>query len=192
MDIETDAPLIVVHRASLLRELLAPLPSSILHPNKKLSKIEPEGDAVQLTFEDGHTETFDAVIGADGIFSFVRKHVLGSDTDKPTPAGFWNCITVVPMDLAREKLGDKPFEKHMQWARGGGGAFTMTDVVENGTMVQIVMAHVETEHPDDRKQAMSRDDLQDAFKEWLSDSFAHGMIDVRPSSTSIPAPTYTF
>lgn len=170
--------MLVVHRASLLRELLAPLPESILYPNKKLCKIEPQDDSVRLTFEDGHSDTFDAVIGADGIFSFVRKHVIGSDADKPTPAGFWNCVTVVPMELAREKLGDKPFENHIQWARGGGGAYTMTDVVENGTMVQIVMAHVETEHPDDRKQAMSRDDLKVAFHEWLSDPFAHGMIDV--------------
>ena len=67
----------VVHRASLLRELLAPLPPDRLHASKALSEITPTAeDCIKVTFSDGQEETFHAVIGADGIFGAVRRHVL--------------------------------------------------------------------------------------------------------------------
>ncbi len=78
-----DDPGVVVHRASLLRELLAPLSKGALHANKKLTGIKEEIDGrYEITFQDGFVSHFDAVIGADGIFSSVRDYVLQDDAEK--------------------------------------------------------------------------------------------------------------
>ena len=73
----------VVHRAALLKELLAPLPPESLHTNKKMVKIDGERNGsygaagVEVSFDDGTSIAVDAVIGADGIFGFTRQYVLG-------------------------------------------------------------------------------------------------------------------
>lgn len=81
---------LVVHRASLLRELIAPLPDNRLHSNKELLKIEPSSGGIEITFQDGSVGAFDAVIGADGIFSSVRNYVLQDDAEEcaASPGGF--------------------------------------------------------------------------------------------------------
>lgn len=89
-----------VHRASLLRKLLTPLPKEALHPNKKLTTINPNESGVEISFQDDTVHQFDAVIGADGIFSTVREHVLqgvvADEQHYALPAGFWDCRNVVP------------------------------------------------------------------------------------------------
>ncbi len=87
----------VIHRAALLRELLAPLPPGIVSTSKKLVDIVPidavEGGGIELRFQDGSVERADALIGADGIFGFVRKYVLGANDAATAPvyAGWWDC-----------------------------------------------------------------------------------------------------
>ncbi|RYO93874.1 hypothetical protein DL762_000829 [Monosporascus cannonballus] len=94
-DLSGADPGIIVHRASLLRELVAPLPQDSLHTNKRLAAINPtpDMDGVELVFEDRTVDRFDAVIGADGIFSSVRSYVLQDDAGQfaASPAGFWDC-----------------------------------------------------------------------------------------------------
>ena len=41
------------------------------------SALTDHGDSVEVEFDDGTRESFDAVIGADGINSWTRRHVLG-------------------------------------------------------------------------------------------------------------------
>lgn len=65
--------LLTVHRPALLRELIDPLPQDRLHANKKATAVDEHG----ITFEDGTTAVADVIIGADGIHSLVRQHVLG-------------------------------------------------------------------------------------------------------------------
>ncbi len=68
---------ITVHRASLLRELLDPLPQHVLHANKKVTSIDECDDGkIKIIFQDGVIDSFDAVIGADGVYSSVRGYVL--------------------------------------------------------------------------------------------------------------------
>ncbi|RYP69607.1 hypothetical protein DL770_008213 [Monosporascus sp. CRB-9-2] len=121
-------PGIIVHRASLLRELVAPLPKDSLHSNKKLAAINPipDMDAVEVMFEDRTVDTFDAVIGADGIFGSVRSYVLQDDADQfaASPAGFWDCRSLVPFERAKAVLGEELFELDRQygWVGDGSGA----------------------------------------------------------------------
>lgn len=174
----------VVHRASLLRELLAPLPTSRLHANKAMSKIAEVADverSVKVDFRDGQEETFDAVIGADGIFGAVRRHVLQgtADTEGASPAGFWDCRNLVPFEKAREILGAEFFEVDRQYGWAGNGAFIMHDVLENRTKVQCVISAVEKDHPKDRKRALTREFLEETLHDWLDGPVGKGMIEVR-------------
>ncbi|KAK2599766.1 hypothetical protein N8I77_011492 [Diaporthe amygdali] len=171
----------VVHRASLLRELLAPLPTSGLHANKALSDITPAAEnGVKVTFRDGHVETFHAVIGADGIFGAVRRHVLQetADTEGPSPAGFWDCRNLVPFEKAREILGAEYFEQDRQYGWAGNGAFIMHDVLENRTKVQCVVSAIEKDHPKDRKRPLTREFLEETLREWLDGPVGKGMIEL--------------
>ena len=62
-------------------------------------------EPVVLHFADGTTATADAVIGADGIHSYVREFMMGKEEAKPTFSGSVAYRGLVPMDLAIEKLG---------------------------------------------------------------------------------------
>lgn len=171
----------VVHRASLLHELLAPLPAERLHAGKALSELKATaaGD-VQVTFRDGQSETFHAVIGADGIFSAVRRHVLqeAADDDRPPPAGFWDCRNVVPFEKAKETLGAQYFEEDRQYGWAGNRAFIMYDVLEDRTKAQCVISAIEKDPPKDRKRPLTREFLEETMRDWLDGPIGKGIIDV--------------
>ena len=75
---------------------------------KRLVSIEDKpglDEPVFLQFADGTSATADAVIGADGIHSFVREFLMGKEEAKPTFSGSIAYRGLVPMDIAIEKLG---------------------------------------------------------------------------------------
>ena len=79
------SPFLCMHRADLHDGLLSVLPQGIIHVNKKLTGIDQKGGRVTLSFADGGTAEHDAVIGADGVHSMVRKIIVGPD--KPIHKG---------------------------------------------------------------------------------------------------------
>lgn len=174
----------IVHRASLLRELIAPLPKESLHPNKKLTAINPNESGVEVAFQDGTVYHFDAVIGADGIFSTVREHVLrgvGADEQSSaSPAGFWDCRNVVPFEKAKAALGEEYFDVDRQYDWVGDGAFILHDVLEDRTMVQCVISGVEKDASKDRdrRRPLTREALAASLSSWLGGPIADGMISV--------------
>ncbi|KAI1112561.1 salicylate hydroxylase [Nemania sp. NC0429] len=177
----TGDPGVVIHRASLLRELLAPLPAEILHTGKKLTSLTSSDTGVLLKFEDETCDHFDAVIGADGVFGTVRRHVIGDDAFEKyaaSPAGFWDCRNLVPYEEAKEKLGEQFFEQDRQYGWLGDNAFIMHDILENRTMVQCVISAVETQSPKERKVLLNREILMDTLGKWLEGPVAKGMIDL--------------
>ncbi|KAI0185281.1 salicylate hydroxylase [Xylaria flabelliformis] len=173
---------VVVHRASLLRELVSPLPQDILHPNKRLSSIKPVPGThhIEVAFEDGTKGEFDGVIGADGIFGSVRSHVLQDKAQKyaATPAGFWDCRNLVPMARAKAVLGEDLFAEDRQCGWVGDGAFLMHDVLENSTMVQCVISAVERSPTNNRKRSLNREILTKTLQSWLDGPIAKGMIEL--------------
>jgi salicylate hydroxylase len=83
------------------------LPRETLRVNKKVDSIESTSDGVSTTFHDGQVEIFDAIIGADGIFSTVRRYVVPSGKWTGTLSGFWDCRNLIPYDRAKATLGDE-------------------------------------------------------------------------------------
>jgi 6-hydroxynicotinate 3-monooxygenase len=52
--------------------------------NKRLEKVDDKGDVVHLYFTDGSMEEADIVIGADGVNSKIRDHLLSAEPPKYT------------------------------------------------------------------------------------------------------------
>jgi salicylate hydroxylase/6-hydroxynicotinate 3-monooxygenase len=71
------APYLTLHRGDLHEALAAIVPAGSVHLDKKLTGITARGSRVELTFADGSEIEADAAIGADGVHSLVRDHVVG-------------------------------------------------------------------------------------------------------------------
>ncbi|KAL4815780.1 hypothetical protein BDW67DRAFT_185499 [Aspergillus spinulosporus] len=98
-----------IHRAHFLDELVQLVEPHRAHFGRRLVRIEENGDdaPVTLHFRNGTTATADLVVGADGIHSVTRKHLLG---DHPAASAFFTGAIIhratVPMAEAEAKLGD--------------------------------------------------------------------------------------
>lgn len=94
------APYVVVHRADLQDMLVA---AAKAHPEITLKQAEPvtdlsgEGPYEILTGENSHGP-FDAVIGADGIWSAIRAHTIGETAPRYSGKVAWR-TTVDPAAL---------------------------------------------------------------------------------------------
>ena len=109
-----------VHRAHFLNELVKSVPSERAHFNKRIDQIQDKEDGpVKIHFKDGTTATADVVIGADGVHSVVRAHLLGEEAAKPVYAGSVAYRALVPMETALEKL-DKEFAQNAHFLCGKG------------------------------------------------------------------------
>ncbi|KAI9817900.1 MAG: hypothetical protein M1827_001019 [Pycnora praestabilis] len=134
-----------VHRAHFLDELVKGIPAQRAHFNKRLVAIEDEGDTITLRFKNGTTATADAVIGADGIHSTVREHLLGvgSSLVNPSFAGAVAYRGLVPMDTAVAKMGAE-FAQNSMSICGPGKAF-LSYPIDHGEISNIVL--MDFEHP---------------------------------------------
>src|SRR5690606_36703842 len=73
---KSDYPVLCMHRADLLNILLAGI-NAQLHTDKGIKQVSNlDHGQVAVVFENGVTGVFDAVIGADGIHSTVRKYII--------------------------------------------------------------------------------------------------------------------
>lgn len=172
----------VVHRAAFLAELLRHVPSEIMHTSKKLVGVEEtENGSLILSFKDGSKETFDALIGADGIHGFVRPYILGDHpSSKAKFAGFWDCRSLVPIAKARELLNEELFREPRQYGWSGDGSFFMHDCLDNGETIQCVASVMTNEDWDTNewKRKLDRKILEEGFAPWTNSTIKDGMIDV--------------
>ena len=75
------------HRADVLSMLIAALPAERLHIGHRLVAFTDRSDHVDAEFENGKRVTTDALIGADGIHSTVRRLLFG-----PANPRFTGCV----------------------------------------------------------------------------------------------------
>lgn len=98
------------HRREVLDILTSFIPRDRVQFNKRLTDIEQREDHVVLSFADGIVAKAALVVGADGIQSIVREHVLRSIDPEgiaPKYANSYAYRAVIPMADAKEILGDR-------------------------------------------------------------------------------------
>jgi salicylate hydroxylase len=97
------APFLTAHRADLLRVLRQNLDSRMIHLGLTCTGVETVRNGAVAHFADGSSVEADIVIGADGIRSVVREHLLGPDAPRFTNFVCWRCI--VPIELLPAQVG---------------------------------------------------------------------------------------
>jgi 2-polyprenyl-6-methoxyphenol hydroxylase-like FAD-dependent oxidoreductase len=97
---------LVMHRSDLLTILLDACKQSdaiTLETNREVVAIDDLGDGAMVTCADGSTYECDALIGADGLHSVVRKYVI--DDGDPICAEFVAYRGAIPMEEVIETAG---------------------------------------------------------------------------------------
>src|SRR5690606_6442444 len=103
------APDIALHRSVLHDALASVLDSSMIRLGKRLKDIKQNPEGVSLMFEDGETIYADAVVGADGLHSVVRRVLLGDD--KPLYTGKSAYRSIVPVSNIKADM----IEERVKW-----------------------------------------------------------------------------
>ena len=100
---------------------------------------------------------------------------------KPAFAGFWDCRLLVPIQKARENLGEEHFKEDRQYGWCGDGGFFMHDVLDNGESVQCIASATTDKEwsPDEWKIDLDHKTLEDSFASWTNSPISGGMIEVR-------------
>jgi len=103
----SDYPVICIHRADLHGILLKDIDAK-LHTHYSLSDISwLDNGQVRLVFDSGEARVFDAVIGADGIHSAVRKFIINDGDPIFRGYNIWRGVvkTDFEMGYASETFG---------------------------------------------------------------------------------------
>lgn len=74
---------VCVRRADLLAALADGIPADLLCWGTEVTSLSTGPGAVQVSFVDGRQESFDLVVGADGVHSTVRSAVFGGSAPRP-------------------------------------------------------------------------------------------------------------
>ncbi|KAI9668791.1 MAG: hypothetical protein M1831_000860 [Alyxoria varia] len=175
-DVASDTPPFIVHRASFLEHLLAPIPAGVLHVNRKLAKIDDSKEKIVMEFEDGSTAETDLIIGSDGIRGRTRSYILGDDSPIANPiySGWWDIRNLVPAQKAVEFLGSRSILEPALWIWIGTERFLMHDVLDKGQTVQCVGAAFEKEASSEKLgTALDQEKLLQTFECY--GSFGEGM-----------------
>jgi 2-polyprenyl-6-methoxyphenol hydroxylase-like FAD-dependent oxidoreductase len=90
-----------VRRGDLLDLLRAGAPPESIRWNSTVTHVEPTPEHVEVRFDDDHTETYDLVVGADGVHSAVRQALLGRRDSRPAPLTTASWRFVIPATAVR-------------------------------------------------------------------------------------------
>ncbi|RZB16712.1 FAD-binding protein [Streptomyces sp. F001] len=144
-------PYVVVHRGELYRLLLDACrrsPAIELRAGSRATGYRQDGSAATVLLDGGGRVTGDAVIGADGIHSAIRRRLVGDGA--PRVAGITVYRTVIPMERVPEELRRNavtwwagPGCHFVHYAIGGGRYLNLAPSVENGATEAFAAVPVE-------------------------------------------------
>lgn len=162
-----------LHRADLIEVLAGALPQDVVRTGHRLAALEERGTTVRLEFENGATEDFDAVIGADGIHSVVRG--FATEPSHPLSSG-----SIAYRGLVRaEQVPDWPAGIAQLWM--GDGKHFLTYPVRSGELINYVGFVPSTEElKESWSAAGEQESLAREFAGW--DPRVTGLIDVVEST----------
>lgn len=96
---KSDYPVVCIHRANLHKILLTDI-NAHLHIDcgvKKLTNLN--NGQIEIFFKNGKSSVFDAVIGADGIHSIVRKHIINDGDPIFRGYNIWRGVVKTNFDI---------------------------------------------------------------------------------------------
>ena len=126
------------HRKDLLEIMTSFIPQGSVRFGKRVESMTQADGVVKLAFEDGTEKRHAAVVGCDGVKGLSRRVVLGSrypECVEPQYTGKYVYRAVLPMDSAREILGDLATNAKMFMGRG---ANLSTYPISEGHEVNVV------------------------------------------------------
>ena len=149
-----------IHRADLHALLAEAIPPSVVRLGMECTGVEDGPSAAIASFADGTRFEADAIIGADGIRSIVRRSLFGEDAPRFTGIVCWRGM-VPTGDLPPGHVPPTGSNWH-----GPHGHVTHY-YVRRGTLVNFVAVREQSSWTDESWTAKStRDDLLSAFEGW--------------------------
>ncbi len=105
---KSDYPVICIHRADLHQILLNHIDAKLYRDYSLKTLSHKDNEQIELEFENGESMLFDAVVGADGVHSVVRQHILNDG--KPIFRGYniWRGVVKTNFDVG---YGSETFGK---------------------------------------------------------------------------------
>jgi len=96
---KSDYPVICIHRANLHKILLTDI-NAHLHIDSGVKELTNLDDGqVEIIHENGKSSVFDAVIGADGIHSIVRKNIINDGAPIFRGYNIWRGVVKTNFDI---------------------------------------------------------------------------------------------
>jgi len=148
-----------MHRADLLRVFADALPRSAIRTGHRCVAIEQDADVARLHFGNGNSAEADVVIGADGINSILRAHVV-----EPMAAEYSGSRAYRGL-IERAKLPGWREAAHQIWM--GDGKHFMVFPVRRGELLNYVGFVPTSEQTVESWSAVGdRDELAASFAGW--------------------------
>jgi 2-polyprenyl-6-methoxyphenol hydroxylase-like FAD-dependent oxidoreductase len=154
-------PYIIVHRIDLHLALLDAckrMAEIELVSDAMVTGFEDRGNEVAVTTADGRGFTGAALIGADGLRSFVRARLINDG--EPRPIGYVAHRTIVPM---AELAADVQREHVVLWS--GPGFHIVHYPLRHGTLFNIVAVFKTSTHAEKGAAASYRAELAHTYRE---------------------------
>ena len=117
MEAAFGAPHYQIHRADLLDALAQAFPATNLHLGHRFTTLVEYGSHVEAEFENGRRIEVDALVGADGIHSAVRRVVLGRENPRFTGCAAYRGL------VRADRLAHLELEPAVQLFMGPGKHF---------------------------------------------------------------------
>ncbi|WP_042264401.1 FAD-dependent monooxygenase [Paraburkholderia heleia] len=172
------ASYLTVHRGDFHKLMTDAVAPGTITFGKCLQSVEDTGSDVRLTFTDGSVEVADIVIGADGVNSKIREHLLGAQPPRYT--GYVAHRAVFPASL----LGNHPYDMCVKWWSEDRHMMVYY-VTEKRDEYYYVTGVPQAEWPTGvSMMESSREEMREAFEGYHPDVL--NLIDVSPSITKWP------
>lgn len=125
---------VAIHRARLQRILYNAIDSGKIFTGKRLKRFENTGNKVTAFFKDGSHASGDCLIGADGLKSMTRRHLLG---DMPLRYSGQTCWRgVIKFQLADELKGNMI----ELWGKSPGQRFAYSNISDDEVYYYATLA----------------------------------------------------
>lgn len=95
----SDYPVICIHRADLHKILLTDIDAHLYKDSGVNTLHNLDNGKVEVHFDNGDTSIFDAVVGADGIHSVVRKHIINDGNPVFRAYNIWRGVVKTNFDI---------------------------------------------------------------------------------------------